>query len=793
MNAIMQRAECLTGPRQNLRRTFRHHREGIEVITRRIAGVCLAALLSVGLMAPFSTAGTSVVKADSPHDFFLHDDGAFTSTDTTDTLNSTPPGSTLSDPQSPMDFDADGTPGLTISPFSGGSTGALASDVYHEWAAAPLGDDLVLSGSSRIHLYTSSSVAGAAGSAMAFVIDYDPATSEESLIGCTVVADDPWTEGTGWEEKVLHFVPRRTSVDPSTGFPYYFLASGHQLVLRLMVDGSEDASDIIFAYDSVEYPSRLSLASTDADNVQPPTDSDCDWVVSGHDLFSGLPGNVGLGTSEPDAKLHVVGDTIFDGSLGVGGESSFMELTATGLTVNGDSALNGNLGVTGDSTLGGGLDVAGASSMQDSLKVAGSTDTDTLTVNGQSHLMDWVGIGTNDPKNHLHLKASRPGGHIAHFENTAGGDADGIGITIHNEHTNSENNFVTFYSYDDDSKSSTTTGRIEGFDYETDFDTQMALLVTKTGDSTWNSGGYGISGSDWEIGQIMDWKSMVFTGKDNFTIPELTVTVGFPGIASKTFHIWDGITIPVPNGIKVPPDIDWNLDYSDLAAAMPTYRGQYEPLLEWAIETDNTDLIATSPFDIAVAAYLFKEKPKLNDEGVTYGSQGKDYAEWLPKEDPDELMMSGFIVGIHGGKASKNTEGADQVLAVSTSPVVLGNMRPEGDEDGYVPVGFMGQLPVAVWGHVDVGDYIVPSGINDGAGIAISPDEIELEDLPQVLGRAWSASEDDSGLNMINVSIGLKSNEWVEILEQHSEKLETLETELEELKAEIADIKALLE
>jgi len=204
-------------------------------------------------------------------------------------------------------------------------------------------------------------------------------------------------------------------------------------------------------------------------------------------------------------------------------------------------------------------------------------------------------------------------------------------------------------------------------------------------------------------------------------------------------------------------------------------------------------MISKSPLDIAVSAYLFQKKAELNDNGITFGSQGADYAEWLPREDPDELMMSGCIVGIRGGKASKNTEGAEQILAVSTSPVVLGNMRPEGEDDGYVPVGFMGQLPVAVWGHVDVGDYIVPSGVNDGAGIAISPDEIGLEDLPLVLGRAWSASEDDSGLNMINVSIGLKSNEWVEILKQHSEKLDTLETELEEIKAEIADIKALLE
>ncbi|MCB0785516.1 MAG: hypothetical protein KDC02_15090, partial [Flavobacteriales bacterium] len=60
----------------------------------------------------------------------------------------------------------------------------------------------------------------------------------------------------------------------------------------------------------------------------------------------------------------------------------------------------------------------------------------------------------------------------------------------------------------------------------------------------------------------------------------------------------------------------------------------------------------------------------------------------------------GDVVGVHGGRISRRTEGAQHVLAISSRPIVLGNMPEEGLEHLYERVGFLGQVPVKVAGPV---------------------------------------------------------------------------------------------
>ncbi len=156
--------------------------------------------------------------------------------------------------------------------------------------------------------------------------------------------------------------------------------------------------------------------------------------------------------------------------------------------------------------------------------------------------------------------------------------------------------------------------------------------------------------------------------------------------------------------------------------------------------------------------------------GVVYQSNAGDYAEWLERENHSIDLLPGTIVGVQGGKVSINTQRARQLLVISTAPMILGNTPPTGREANYEKVAFMGQVPVRVRGKVNVGDYILASGFNDGIGVAVTPDEMLLEDYDRVVGVAWSDSIGSNGESLINVAVGLNTNDLLgEIKEQRSE------------------------
>ena len=110
--------------------------------------------------------------------------------------------------------------------------------------------------------------------------------------------------------------------------------------------------------------------------------------------------------------------------------------------------------------------------------------------------------------------------------------------------------------------------------------------------------------------------------------------------------------------------------------------------------------------------------------GVVYGSKGADYAEYLPKMYASEQFMKGEVVGVYNGKISKNTLHADQILAITSQPLVLGNMQDEDIIADFEQVAFLGQIPVFVNGPVYAGDYNVASGKNDGMAIAVKKQDV---------------------------------------------------------------------
>jgi hypothetical protein len=168
-----------------------------------------------------------------------------------------------------------------------------------------------------------------------------------------------------------------------------------------------------------------------------------------------------------------------------------------------------------------------------------------------------------------------------------------------------------------------------------------------------------------------------------------------------------------------------------------------------------------------ITAYNVMIKAKV---GVVFESGSGDYAEWLEKSVLDETFSFGDVVGVRGGKITKNTEIADHFMVVSMSPMILGNMPKPGQEKNYRKVAFMGQVPVKVTGKVAVGDYILPRGDNKGFGIAINPAKMTLEQYRQIVGVAWTASKANTTFSMINVAVGINSNDLVaKLLKQQAE------------------------
>jgi hypothetical protein len=171
---------------------------------------------------------------------------------------------------------------------------------------------------------------------------------------------------------------------------------------------------------------------------------------------------------------------------------------------------------------------------------------------------------------------------------------------------------------------------------------------------------------------------------------------------------------------------------------------------------------------IEITKYIAEMETKA---GVTYESGSGDYAEWLKRSNPGEKLMFGDIIGVKGGKITKNTTTADHFMVVSMSPIVLGNTPAPGEAQLYEKVAFMGQVPVKVVGNVSIGDYIIPTGNNDGMGVAVHPADMALENYNKIVGVAWSAAQNKAGFSLVNVAVGINANDMAHRLAQQQDEL----------------------
>ena len=206
-------------------------------------------------------------------------------------------------------------------------------------------------------------------------------------------------------------------------------------------------------------------------------------------------------------------------------------------------------------------------------------------------------------------------------------------------------------------------------------------------------------------------------------------------------------------------------------------------IAETVMEAANLALVVAEPIIYNVSKHA--------NIGVSYQSGAGDYAEWLPKANVNESIMPGDVVGVKGGFISKATENAEFYMVISHQPIVLGNMPENGKESDYEKVAFMGQVPVKVFGKVNSGDYIIPSGNNNGAGIAISRENIQPEQFRQIIGVAWASSA-STDYGYVNVAVGLNANDVAQLSVKQDAKIKAQEAEINSLKDQLNKMNSVL-
>ena len=495
------------------------------------------------------------------------------------------------------------------------------------------------------------------------------------------------------------------------------------------------------------------------------------WALNGTD--AGFMGNVGIGVLNPAAALDIYGPS-----------GNQVQVHAT--------AGQANVAVFGAGQTG------GVSIRQTTSGIGYLSNNDNAPLLFMTNAIEAmrvselgkVGIGAKNPASQLHVQGTPDPGtdllanHVMTIRNTSTAQAQSglaiqLGLKTASKKTSSEQHFATFYD-----GGGRIVGRVDG-QRLSDFNTLTTDANTMLGNAN------PLDFIKVNLSFKPNFISMPTPG--NFTMPNINwsqAKINWGTIGSMESYITNNFS-PAAATITSPVKFGTNGNFKDIlafdAAKVTTLANKA------GIATKYWDIVK-DPVNTAMKA------AKLSlTQGVTYESAAGDYAEWLERKDHEETFAPTDIVGVFGGKISKNTKGADHIMVVSYKPVVLGNMQDKEQQAKYEKVAFIGQTLVKVRGLVQKGDYILPSGLDDGTGIAVSPDNIEADQFEQVLGVAWT---DEVGLgeevNLINVAVGLKPSEVATVVKKQqvalrdlSRKNDRLMAELETMRTQVAEISSL--
>lgn len=511
-------------------------------------------------------------------------------------------------------------------------------------------------------------------------------------------------------------------------------------------------------------------------------------------------------------NISATGTMIIDGVSDLNSDLNVNNGSATtltgDLTVDQNTALNGNVSVNNNSTttLTGDLTVDQNTALNGNLTVNNNSPTNLsgdLTVEGETNLEN-LNISTLN-------SVSDEATYVASFENTNNGQGDGIKIKLGKRATKndpaaisgdlsareflgevSEEDFNTLKGLLDGALSSSDLTYLSALAVPTADDAlALASTVCELTESIGNSL-VGFLNSNLGLPVTLGPYGVSIAGVGYNVVPKVTLVPKLPKMNLPCGALGDGFMLP---NIRF-TDIDNPLDNENRFIEF-TDNDDFSMGAIKAESIENWSRKYLDPVFIFTLYSTFKgiDKSKIMPRvrvigldiaksylqvGVQYSSGNGDYAEWLERDDPDEIIEAGDIIGVKGGKITKELTDAEQVMAISYRPIVLGNTPKAGMEYLGNNVAFMGQIPVKIMGPVHSGDFIVGKGEIRGYGVAVHPEDMSLEDYKHAVGRSWDENA-SNGPKLVNTVVGLHNGNYLNILKQYNERLENSETRLKNL------------
>ncbi|OUR91102.1 hypothetical protein A9Q87_11550 [Flavobacteriales bacterium 34_180_T64] len=545
----------------------------------------------------------------------------------------------------------------------------------------------------------------------------------------------------------------------------------------------------------------------------------------------GVPANVWSlkGNSNSDALVDKLGTTDSTDLVIVTDNIERLRITADGQIITGDGkfTIGGNLEVQGDSTrinkdLYVGRNVVlnfddGFDPRGETINHGKFTAKDSLIVEGYSLFKSDVTLDKN--LNVLDSTISRSllvkdeladGGFLATFENIDTGQGDGINIKLGKTHPgwdgsayiNATNPVAEYFDINIQNVRDAVTGA-NAFTFTDALELIPAVLIAGTACGL--------------LEQLVEELNDAIGLPYLIELPALCVTVDYevgevtvcvPGFGSPT-ELFNVPAIPTDFCPDIPSLSMPNISFVNVTNSLTNDNHYIEftdkdnrslgsvravSITEWGNNYFNgvwlsgfiQKSVGIDPLDaitgiVNVASTIADDYNKI---GVEYTSGNGDYAEWLERLNPNEFISKGDIVGVIGGKITKNLENAEQIMAVSEKPIMLGNIPEKSKEFLGNNVAFMGQIPVKVIGKVSSGDYIIAYSDVPGYGIAKSPSKVTIEDTKYIVGRSWQTNL-ESGPKMVNTVIGVHNGDYLKIIKKFQSEFKNAVERLDNLEAKV--------